>query len=493
MKAAEDEASTLVTYRRKEHDAALSLQTEEFKRALSRAQSELGAKEFILGPGECAVHASAFDAETKSWPLTLETKVPFLSYSTRLDWSVYDPDREKMRQLYTASETLIRANGLGGEIRYKVAPVSGAGRTMYEVSIVYAAVKDITSGNRVLASSSRRESAGGLEIVRSGGKTSVRPLPYMVRVTSDIPADVYEGDTFLGKTGEVFYFEKGGFRTFNVRSEGFDIEIVQKTLVPSAVTELSVDLLSVDFKTDFVYVAGGTFSMGSAYGFSFEKPVHAVTVSDFFMAKTEVTQKEFKELMGFNPSNFKGDNLPVEQVTWYDALAFCNAKSRKEGLKEVYTVSWVRKDSDGNITSADVSVDWSASGYRLPTEAEWEWAARGGKSSCGYTYAGGNDAGSVAWYDGNSRGKTQAVGTKSPNELGIYDLSGNVWEWCWDWWEGYVSSSQTDPKGPSSGSNRVIRGGSWDYNVSFLRASYRGSYTPNSRYFNIGFRPVRTN
>jgi formylglycine-generating enzyme required for sulfatase activity len=275
-----------------------------------------------------------------------------------------------------------------------------------------------------------------------------------VRETAKVYVDgVYKGEVPSGNAASITGVESGN-RT--VRLSYADGKTEDRTV---SVTGNGTAYVSFNYQKpvpkeeNMVYVAGGTFSMGSNSGYDWEKPVHSVTVSGFSMAKTEVTQKEFKDLMGFNPSNFKGDNLPVEQVTWYDAVAFCNAKSRKEGLKEVYTVTGITKDSDGNITSADVSADWSAKGYRLPTEAEWEWAARGGKSSRDYIFAGGNEDSeeSIAWFDSNSDKTTHLVGTKIQNELEIFDLSGNVCEWCWDWYGSYSAGSQTDPKGRQQG------------------------------------------
>jgi len=228
------------------------------------------------------------------------------------------------------------------------------------------------------------------------------------------------------------------------------------------------------------YVEGGSFQMGSTSGDSNEKPVHTVRVDSFYIGTYEVTQDTYQELMGSNPSNWKGDRLPVERVTWYEAVAFCNALSRLERRQEAYTIS-------GN----NVSVDWESNGYRLPTEAEWEYAARGGNQSQGYTYAGSNTVGDVAWYySSNSGSRTHTVGEKQPNELGLYDMSGNVWEWCWDWFgsDYYGSSPAANPTGPSSGSHRVLRGGSWHPYARRVRTAGRYGGTPSYRINLLGFR-----
>ena len=208
-------------------------------------------------------------------------------------------------------------------------------------------------------------------------------------------------------------------------------------------------------------VEGGTFQMGSndSEADSDEKPVHSVTVSTFYMGETEVTQALWKAVMGSNPSCFKGDNLPVESVSWNDCQEFIRKLDSLTGRS-----------------------------FRLPTETEWEYAARGGSRSGGTKYAGSSSIGSVAWYDDNSSDKTHAVKGKSPNELGLYDMSGNVWEWCSDWYGSYGSGSQTNPKGLSSGSYRVLRGGSWDGGAGYCRVSYRSNGDPVDRGNYPGFR-----
>jgi len=198
-----------------------------------------------------------------------------------------------------------------------------------------------------------------------------------------------------------------------------------------------------------VFVAGGTFQMGSNSE-SDEKPIHTVTISGFFMDKTEVTQAEYRKVMGKNPSNFSGcDDCPVENVSWNDA----NAYAQKVGK-------------------------------RLPTEAEWEYAARGG---------GNNDLNTPGWYNNNSGSKTHPVAQKQPNELGLYDMSGNVWEWCSDWYNDsyyYRSSPKNDPQGSNSGSTRVLRGGGWNVNVNRCRVADRNYSYPENRVNRIGFRLV---
>ncbi len=245
----------------------------------------------------------------------------------------------------------------------------------------------------------------------------------------------------------------------------------------------SESTLSPDQQKEMVSVEGGTFEMGSNDRDSDEKPPHQVTVGSFQIGKYEVTQELWESIMGGSPSNFKGGSKPVESVSWYDAVEFCNKLSEKEGFQKAYS---------GN--GENISCNFAANGYRLPTEAEWEYAARGGNKSKDYTYSGSNIIDEVAWYTKNSGSSTRASGNKKPNELGIYDMSGNVWEWCWDWYKGnyYSSSAHTDPRGPNSGSDRVKRGGNCGSSADFCRVAIRYFYTPGYRNSDLGFRIVRT-
>ena len=219
----------------------------------------------------------------------------------------------------------------------------------------------------------------------------------------------------------------------------------------------------VEFK--MIKVEGGTFSMGATSeqeddAYDDEYPVHSVTLSDYYIGETEVTQELWEAVMGSNPSYFEGDNQrPVENVSWNDCQKFIKKLNRLTGKE-----------------------------FRLPTEAEWEYAARGGKYSRGYKYSGSNNADEVAWYDSNSGSKTHPVKTKKDNELGLYDMSGNVWEWCNDWWGCYQSNSQTNPTGPSEGESRVLRGGGWCYFDMGVRVSRRDYLTPGYRHIIIGLR-----
>jgi formylglycine-generating enzyme len=245
-----------------------------------------------------------------------------------------------------------------------------------------------------------------------------------------------------------------------------------------------------------VLIPAGTFRMGNITehpeGWVFESPVHEVTITrPFLMARTEVTQEQYEAVMGSNPSNFKGPDLPVERVSWYEAVEYCNELSRQDGLDPCYSGS-----------GASIVCDFTANGFRLPTEAEWEYACRAGTETDFHT---GNmtHSGSspidpaldrAGWYGGNCGSTTHPVGEKEPNAFGLYDMHGNVYEWCWDWYSGnyYASSPAEDPRGPASGSDRVVRGGSWGFSAGGCRSAGRGSDLPVFRNYNFGFRLVRT-
>lgn len=326
------------------------------------------------------------------------------------------------------------------------------------------------------------------ELVAIQGNLSVNYKPF--------GADVYVDGKKLGQSPRVFNGLLVGNHQVEVRKDGYATDrksvsisegqtaSITGTLASNAVASSSSNTLgyssasssmssgsntiSIPVKNgisiDMVKVEAGTFMMGATSEmkdpYDNEKPVHQVTLTnDYYMGMYEVPQALWEAVMGSNPSEYKGDNLPVEMVSWNDCQEFISKLNSLTGRK-----------------------------FRLPTEAEWEYAAHGGKKSRGYQYSGNSNISDVAWYDGNSGSKPHPVGTKQANELGIYDMSGNVYEWCSDWYGSYSSSSQTNPTGADSGSGRVVRGGSW-YDFAWgCRLSYRGSITPFYRGNDLGLR-----
>jgi len=272
------------------------------------------------------------------------------------------------------------------------------------------------------------------------------------------------------------------------------------------------DFTETKYGIEMVHIKGGEFNMGCAPEWknceADELPAHKVKVSDFYIGRYEVTQKQWREIMGTaarehwyeeKPSFGEGDNYPMYYVNWYEAVEFCNKLSELTGRKPVYRIDKTMKDPNNEGVWEDrigkkwiVTVISGANGYRLPTEAEWEYAARGGAKSKGYKYSGSNNLDDVAWYWDNSARCTHEAGSKQPNELGIYDMSGNVWEWCWDWYGPYSDNAQTDPIGAASGFCRVIRGGAWNSSGRSARSASRCQTGPDSWSHDIGFRLARS-
>ena len=249
------------------------------------------------------------------------------------------------------------------------------------------------------------------------------------------------------------------------------------------------DMTEVEVRPNLVLIPNGkNFMMGSPpaeSGRDTDESPHSVTLStDFWMAESEVTQRQYRNLMGMSPSNFKGDDLPVESVSWYDAVGYCNALSVKEKLAPCYQI---------NGTTVGWAEGVKCTGYRLPTEAEWEYAASPA-SGPRTVYAGSDTVEGVAWHSGNAGSTTHAVKTKTANGRGLYDLSGNVWEWVWDSYQSnYQVLPATDPIASSTAADRVTRGGSWSFSATLARVAKRGSSSPTYSDYNLGFRFVRSN
>ena len=339
----------------------------------------------------------------------------------------------------------------------------------------------------ILLSQQQKLDVGFGELVAILGNLSVNYKPF--------GADVYVDGKKLGQSPRVFNGLLVGNHQVEVRKDGYTTDKKSVTISEGQTASISGTLasntasssngyassssvssdgndISIPVKNgisiEMVKVEAGTFMMGATsemeegIATDNEKPVHQVTLTkDYYMGKYEVTQALWKAVMGRKPSFFEGDNLPVEWVSWNDCQKFISKLNKMTGRR-----------------------------FRLPTEAEWEYAARGGKKSRGYQYSGSSNISDVAWYDGNSGSKTHPVGTKQANELGIYDMSGNVYEWCQDSYVSYVSASQTNPTGAVSGAFRVGRGGGWNCIARGCRSAFRYGYAPDDRDSYLGLRLV---
>ena len=344
---------------------------------------------------------------------------------------------------------------------------------------------DYRSQQKTILLSQQKLDVGFGELVAILGNLSVNYKPF--------GAEVYVDGKKLGQSPRVFNGLLIGNHQVEVRKDGYATDKKSVTISEGQTASISGTLasntasssngyassssvssggneISIPVKNgitiDMVKVEAGIFMMGATsemqYPVDDEKPIHQVTLTkDYYMGKYEVTQALWKAVMGRKPSFFEGDNLPVEWVSWNDCQKFISKLNKMTGRR-----------------------------FRLPTEAEWEYAARGGKKSRGYQYSGSSNISDVAWYDGNSGSKTHPVGTKQANELGIYDMSGNVYEWCQDSYVSYVSASQTNPTGAVSGAFRVGRGGGWNCIARGCRSAFRYGYAPDDRDSYLGLRLV---
>lgn len=300
------------------------------------------------------------------------------------------------------------------------------------------------------------------------------------------------------------------FNITTIKAKGY-----KKGWTPSA-TESATYTISGITPGEMILVPGGTFTMGDTRGGgeSDELPTHTVTLNSFYMGTSEVTQAEYSQYITpvelWSDDSGLGSNYPAYHVSWYAILKYCNLRSMAEGLTPVYSISgstnpanWGKVPSSGDSTWNAAICNWSANGYRLPTEAEWEYAARGATNTPDYLYSGSDDINAVAWYDGNngSYGSSnfgcKPIGTKAPNGIGLYDMSGNVPEWCWDLYSYsyYSSSPSSNPTGPASGSYgplRVYRDGSWGCSASYIRVASRDYKSPDGDLGGSGFRLCRS-
>jgi len=322
-----------------------------------------------------------------------------------------------------------------------------------------------------------------------------------LEIVSPLSGELYLGGRLIGSV------EANKSKRFNKLDAGdFTLELFgqfsghhqEVRISDKGITRVTImDSEIQNYSGDMLFVPAGTYFMGTQFldRSDYERPRHEVTLPPFLLGFSEVTQEQWTEIMGSNPSVRTGDKLPVTNVSWYEAVEFCNALSLRDGFEPVYKINKGFPDannaSDFDTLRYSVNCNWQASGYRLPTEAEWEYAARCGDSSNSLQFSGAISADGVAWYQDNSEGKVHETATKEPNNWGFFDLSGNVSEWCWDYWGSYFKEKQIHPKGTISGAFRVARGGSWMSESDACSCTARGGFAPHTQSKELGFRLAR--
>ncbi|MCX7026543.1 MAG: SUMF1/EgtB/PvdO family nonheme iron enzyme [Spirochaetes bacterium] len=535
--------------------AERSSQEKNLAAHLQEVTCQFSTKTYTLAGSSVKVTIGEYDREKKSWPLKVESSDPQIRYSSDIVYSIAGaPD---IGAAYRAFDVARQAGAIAGEIDYVYR--RKAGEPLVPATVRGVRVLDLTTGKQLAAGGTEKilfwlsaENPGsrlgtitrfespvlGVELIIDGEKAGTTPLEVelgqgthtisgsakghvelMTEITitprSPVPyrhilnLERLPAVRFESSLADVELFLDGipmgylpieigvqpGVHRVIATAKGYDD--FQTTI--SALAGRS-SLLTIDLKKSglipMVYIDGGTFTMGSNRDIEHSAPEHKVTLAPFYMGKYEVTQGQYQKVMKKNPSHFTASgknsaNLPVENVSWVDAVLFCNALSKLEGLQQVYKV-------ESGFLSINVSISREAKGYRLPWEAEWEYAARGGVWIRNFSFAGSNDLDSVAWHKGNSAGTTHEVGGKLPNELGLYDMSGNVEEWCQDVYEAYRGGMQRDPLNTTWVNAMeylvILRGGNFKFgNVESLYSTSRGLDKATTRGTYSGFRVVRNN
>jgi formylglycine-generating enzyme required for sulfatase activity/uncharacterized caspase-like protein len=451
----------------------LEAQQKDLKDRHEKVSAQFASTIYSQSGKALVLKVGIFDRDAKLWPIEVESTEPAFNFKATVKHSIANV--LDIGSAYRAFDAALKAEALVAEIDYFY--VRESGNDYVPAISKEVRIRDLTTGVVILA----EKRSMPLFVLSSSSPVERLTLPRLSLIGGQ-EGTIYtvNGSAVVGNPVNLTLLP--GPYSVSAAVSGYKRWSSLGYLEPRQGLKLEV-LQEKAFFMEMVEIQGGTFSMGSNTGDFDEKPIHQVSLSSFMIGQYEVTQEQYEKVLGYNPSKFRSNlgsaNLPVENVTWYDAVEFCNQLSEIEGFNKVYTIS---------ITF--VEADFSMNGYRLPTEAEWEFAARGGSLSRNYTYAGSNDVGQVGWYNDNSGKQTRVGGTKAPNELGIYDMSGNVLEWCWDWYGSYEFGQQSDPIGAFSGGYRVLRGGSWDSSTAYLRSAFRSSGSPDYR-SGIGFRVAR--
>ena len=521
-----------------------------FAEAEAESLAGLEAQRTTYKGSAVKVEVGAFGKDDKFFPITLSSTVPELPFTTSFRYSIKSASTDELKRKYLEFDAWQKAGALFGEIDASVFSDGGSGfatmvgawrvkaldasgeRTLREESPAQIVGTFLGSADRdkqmmpgsclfVLAPTAQL-SVNGSAVA---GSCFFQPNPksgsYLIRATcadgtvleekrnitatsaetvifktsgslelrSELPGELWIDGSRVGALDKYLLLENQnvGVHSLGLRYSDASEEIISASLSPGCRAQGNF----AQDRLQYVLVPSGSFTMGSPpneVGRFNNETQHQVTMSSFAISKYDVTFDEYDAFCAATGAQKPSDQgwgrgrRPVINVSWYDAVAYCNWRSAQEGLMSAYT-----------INGTSVSGDRSANGYRLPTEAEREYAARGGpvagSLAVNAVYAGSADPANVAWYSGNSGNQTHPVGQKAPNTLGLYDMAGNVCQWCWDWYGDYPTSARSDPAGPSSGASRVVRGGGW-YNDA-VRSAFRIIGDPGKRSYNLGFRFIR--
>jgi sulfatase modifying factor 1 len=474
-----------VAQRKKELDADEELQIGSIRKQYADTIKILENRTWILQGSAVNLRIGEYDRNARKWLFTIASADPSVPVSETQLYSDLNKSAD-IKQDVLALDAAVKANALAGRIEWGIKKY--VKKDWYTVILKRIAVTDLVSGKDVAT----LRSSANLGYFAAGERLSVAKGAWVSIKSKYFGAAVYEQGRKLGDIPCDILLSEG---THAIEAKWPDGSSALREIQVQSEENSAIFINKHIY--DLVYIEGGDFKMGLDIGGLYEKPVHTVTLSPFYIGKYEVTQDLYQQIMYTNPSYFKSDpdaaNLPVENITWYDALLFCNRLSQSEGLEPAYYADTAFE----TMYAGGSEVYWKrdSNGYRLPTEAEWEYAAKGGKKAKGYLYSGSNNINKVAWYSDNSERTTHPVAQKVPNELGLYDMSGNVWEWCWDWydWDYYGKSPGSNPIGPDSGMyHRVIRGGSWYFGSIYSRIAFRNYYNPVYLDNDLGFRVARS-
>lgn len=469
------EVEAAVMQRKGELDADKELQIGSIRKQYAETIALLDNRTWVLQGSAVKLTVGEYDRNGRKWPFTIASSDPMVPVPETLIFADLNKSADIKHDVLSI-DTAVKSNALAGRIEWGIKKYEKKG--WYATILKSLAVTDLVSKKDVALSSEN----ACLGYFRAGSRQKIAKGGWISIKSSDPGAIAYENANKLGVIPCDVVLSEGS----HVIEAKWPDGTVSRRIV-DANSSLSKEVQFKRIFLELVYVEGATFKKGFT----------EITLPSFYIGKYEVTQDQYQEIMRTNPSSFTygppAPNRPVEHVSWYDAVLFCNTLSLQEGLEPSYYADSEFKQ----IYSGGNYIYWKqgTNGYRLPTETEWEFAARGGAKSKGYLYAGSDDVDQIAWYRDNAIGTTHAVGEKYPNELGIYDFSGNVSEWCWDYYNEYFYYSINEiynPTGPASGAHRVVRGGSWYFFSNWSKLNYRQYYEPAYKDSDIGFRIARS-